>query len=159
MPSLSLRPLHQGDVETALALLRDAVSAPAYVESLASVVRAAALTPDVEQRGILAEVDGAPAALVVYGEFAGATGAGRLHLVVVDPRHRRRGLGTLLLERAGEELTTRSVRFILVELPDDRPTIDDYFALLRASGFNEESRVPDFYREGVGLVFMRREVR
>ena len=32
----------------------------------------------------------------------------------------------------------------------------DYFAFLRASGFAEESRVPDFYRDGVALVLMRR---
>jgi ribosomal protein S18 acetylase RimI-like enzyme len=31
-------------------------------------------------------------------------------------------------------------------------------SLLRANGFREEGRVPDFYRDGVALLFLRREL-
>ena len=158
MSPASLRPLRESDVGAALTLLRDAVRTPSYATLLASVTEAAALTPSTEHSGMVAEMDGQPVAIAVYGEFAGATGAGRLHLVAVDPSHRRRGLGTLLLNRVAAELTACPTRFILAELPDDHPALDDYFAFLDATGFTEESRIPHFYREGVGLVFLRREM-
>jgi hypothetical protein len=43
---------------------------------------------------------------------------------------------------------------LLAELPDD-PAIGALFALLRKHGFREEARVPDFYRSGVALSFLR----
>ena len=159
MPSAPLRPLSEGDLGAALALLRDAVRAPWYTDALASVVESAALAPSVEARGLIAELDGVLAALAVYGEYAGATGAGRLHLAAVAGSHRRRGLGTKLLSKIEEELTASAARFILAELPDDSHALDDYIAFLRARSFTEESRIPDFHRPGVALLFLRRDGR
>ena len=48
-------------------------------------------------------------------------------------------------------------RFLLAEMPDD-PARGTVFALLREHGFREEARVPDFYREGVALTFLRLEL-
>jgi GNAT superfamily N-acetyltransferase len=157
MLTSSLRPLSEGDLEAALAMLRGAAAGPAYLDFLASAVESASLTPSVENRGIVAELDGTLIALTVYGEYAGASGAGRLHLVAVAERYRRRGLGALLVSKVAEELSARAARFILAELPDDRPALDGYSAFLRACSFAEESRVPDLYRPGVALVFLRRE--
>jgi hypothetical protein len=42
-------------------------------------------------------------------------------------------------------------------LPDD-PAIGTVLGLLRDQGFREETRVPDFYREGVALTFLRLEL-
>jgi GNAT superfamily N-acetyltransferase len=156
MLTASLRPLSESDLDAARELLRDAVPVASHLVQLLSVVRSAATAPSAEQRGLVADVAGHPAAMAVYGEYAGAAGAGRLHLVVVAQRHRRRGLGALLIDRLGSELLASGARFILTELPDHRPALDDYFAFLRASDFFEESRVPDFFREGVGLVLMKR---
>jgi len=38
------------------------------------------------------------------------------------------------------------------------PALGTVFALLREHGFREEARVPDFYREGVALTFLRLEL-
>ncbi|HET7552649.1 MAG TPA: GNAT family N-acetyltransferase [Gemmatimonadaceae bacterium] len=157
MLTASLRPLRESDLDAARALLRDAVPVATHLVPLLSAVEAAAIAPGTEQRGLVADAAGELAATAIYGEYAGAAGAGRLHLVVVREHHRRRGLGALLLKRIVADLQARSARFILTELPDERPALADYFAFLHASGFVEESRVPDFYREGVGLVLMRRE--
>jgi len=43
---------------------------------------------------------------------------------------------------------------MLAELPDD-PAIGSVLTLLRDHGFEEEARVPDFYRDGVALTFLR----
>ena len=45
-------------------------------------------------------------------------------------------------------------RYVLAEMPDD-PALGTVLALLREHGFREEARVPDFYREGVALTFLR----
>jgi hypothetical protein len=47
---------------------------------------------------------------------------------------------------------------VVAELPDEEATIPGR-ALLARCGFREESRVPDFYREGVALVFLRLDLR
>ena len=159
MPPASLRPLLASDLDAARALLGDAVPVASQLAPLLSVVESAAIAPSNEQRGIVAAAAGDLAAMAVFGEYAGAAGAGRLHLIAVRQRHRRRGVGSILIERVAAELDSRSARFILAELPDERPTLADYFALLRASGFREESRIPDYYRDGVALVMMRREKR
>jgi hypothetical protein len=45
----------------------------------------------------------------------------------------------------------------MAELPDD-PAIGSILTLLREHGFHEEARVPDFYRDGVALTFLRRKL-
>ncbi len=154
MHAARIRPLGERDLDAARELLRAAVPTASQLESLSSVVEAAVLTPNDEQRALAAEVDGRVAAVAVFGEYAGAAGAGRLQLVAVDTRHRRHGIGSLLLERVLSELHARGARFILAELPEERPILDGYFAFLRARGFVEESRIPDFHREGVALVIL-----
>jgi GNAT superfamily N-acetyltransferase len=155
--SARIRPLGEHDLDSARGLLRDAVPATSQLEALLQLLEGAALAPSDEQRGLAADLDGRVAAVAVFGEYAGAAGAGRLHLVAVDPQHRRHGIGSLLLERAASELATRGARFILAELPEERPPLDGYFAFLQACGFVEESRIPDFHREGVALVVLRRQ--
>ena len=159
MPTASLRPLRESDLDAVRELLGNAVPVASQLAPLLSMVESAAIAPSNEQRGIVADAAGDLAAMAVFGEYAGAAGAGRLHLIAVDQRHRRRGLGSILIERVLAELDSRSARFVLADLPDERPTLADYFAFLRASGFREESRVPDYYRDGVALVMMRRERR
>jgi GNAT superfamily N-acetyltransferase len=155
--SARIRPLGEHDLDAARGLLRAAVLATSQLEALSSGLDEAALTPSEEQRGLAADVDGPVAAVAVFGEYAGARGAGRLHLVAVDRPFRRHGIGSLLLERVASELATRGSRFILAELPEERPALEGYIAFLHACGFAEECRIPDFHREGVALVMLRRE--
>ena len=51
-------------------------------------------------------------------------------------------------------LRSEGARYISADVPDD-PAIGAIVSLLRDSGFEEEARVPDFYREGVALTFLR----
>jgi ribosomal protein S18 acetylase RimI-like enzyme len=157
MHAARIRPLGERDLDAARGLLRDSVPTGSQLDSLSSVLEAAALTPNDEQRALAADVDGQLAAVAVFGEYAGAAGAGRLQLIAVDALHRRRGIGSLLVERVTSALRARGTRFILAELPEERPALDDYFAFLRARGFVEESRIPDFHRDGVALVILRKE--
>ncbi|HET7622302.1 MAG TPA: GNAT family N-acetyltransferase [Gemmatimonadaceae bacterium] len=156
MQPASIRSLGESDLGAARELLRDAVPVESQLPALLSVLENSALAPGDEQRGLIAHVGGGLVAVAVHGEFAGTAGAGRLHLIAVARQHRRSGIGSLLLERIISELGARGTRFILAELPEERPALDDYFAFLAANGFIEESRIPNFHEEGVALVFLRR---
>jgi GNAT superfamily N-acetyltransferase len=130
-----------------------------YWAAAREVLTAAAQHPSEEQRGLAAERGGALLGVLVYGVYAGAAGAGRLHLVLVAPNARRAAVGTALLERAAGRLRTEGARFLLAEVPDDAPLLGAYRSFLFARDFFEEARVPDLVREGVALTFLRRPLR
>jgi ribosomal protein S18 acetylase RimI-like enzyme len=111
-----------------------------------------------EYHAAVAGVDGAAAGVVVYGMTAGASGAGALYGIAVAAAWRRRGVGSALVRHAAGDLRTLGARFVLAEVPEDPLALGDVLALLAAAGFRAEARVADFYRDGVGMVFMRREL-
>lgn len=159
MHRATLRPLASDDGGAALALLRDALPEPMpYMEILVEGVQTASAAPCDDTRGIVAAVDGELAGVAVYGRYAGASGAGRLHLVVVAPQHRALGVGAALVARVADELRARGARFVIAELPDDRALLGGYLEFLGACSFSEEARVEDLYRDGVALLFLRREL-
>ena len=92
--------------------------------------------------------------LVLVGLVAGAEGAGRLQLIVVESGMRRRGVGRRLVARGAEDAAARGARFLLAEIAEE-PALAPAHALLRRAGFRTESRIPDFVREGVGIAFAR----
>jgi ribosomal protein S18 acetylase RimI-like enzyme len=98
------------------------------------------------------------AGVIVFGIFGGTSGAGRLHFVVVESGARRAGVARALVEAALDALRTDGARFVLAELPDDPHALPDARTFLLALGFVQESRVEDFYRDGVALSFLRREL-
>ena len=90
--------------------------------------------------------------------FGGTSGAGRLHFVVVEREARRTGAARALVDTAIAQLVASGARFVLAETPDDRGALPGADEFLRALEFSEESRVDDFFRDGVALSFMRREL-
>jgi hypothetical protein len=47
-------------------------------------------------------------------------------------------------------------RFLVAELPADS-VIGFSLTALRANGFRQEGKVPDYYRDGVALLFLRHD--
>jgi len=95
--------------------------------------------------------------LVVFGIVAGAMGTGRLHLVAVSAAARLRGVASALISAAFERLRSEAVRVVFAEVPDD-PGLAPGRALLLREGFIEEARVADFFRDGVSLILLRRDL-
>jgi ribosomal protein S18 acetylase RimI-like enzyme len=91
--------------------------------------------------------------LVVYGLVAGTVGTGRCIFVGVAAGHRRAGLGRALVEAALADLSRRGARFAFVELPG---SMEGAAALLEQAGFREETRVGEYFADGVDLRFLRR---
>lgn len=154
--------LAAGDAAAARALLQRAPAGAPWMGPFAEAL-ASALSSHDETRaaGVVSVVGarGAPqlAGVIVYGSFAGASGAGRLHGVFVDPGLRWRGIGRTLLVTAMADARERGERFVLAEVAGD-DTLAAYRAFLLASGFREEARAADLVRDGVALVLMRADL-
>jgi hypothetical protein len=90
--------------------------------------------------------DGRLTGVAVFGLVAGTIGTGRVMFVAGGSRS--------LIEQTLSDLAQHSVRLVIAELPDDRP-FDRMRKLLLECGFQEESRIPDFYRPGIAQTFLR----
>ena len=152
---LTLRPLTARDAPAAR-VLADAVLADAlYGDHLRGTLDNVLTSASDEYLAIVAAEESALVGLIVFGETAGARGAGRIYLVAVNPHARRRGIATTLAEAACRDLTERGARFVMIELPDDAQRSGARLAAERA-GFHEEGRVEDYLSDGVSLLFLRR---
>jgi ribosomal protein S18 acetylase RimI-like enzyme len=129
-----------------------------YLAGALDALQSAAEAPGADGRALASMTGDDAEGVIVFGIFAGTSGAGRLHLVVVENPARRGGVARALVTAAIESLEASGARFVLAELPDDARELPGSRDLLDALGFHEESRVDDFYRRGVALVFMRREL-
>ncbi len=154
---VSLRPLVARDVAAtrtlADALLGDAPHADGMLASLNEALTSASD----EYRAIGAHDRNTLIGFAVFGETAGAIGAGRIYCVAVDAAFRRRGIATALIEAACADLRARATRFAMIELPAE-PDVAPVRALVNRTRFHEEGRVSDYFRDGVDLLILRRDV-
>jgi ribosomal protein S18 acetylase RimI-like enzyme len=142
----------------ALAVVEGAFHDSHYLAGVVDALNSAVRAPNVEGRA-LASVRGDDVhGVIVFGIFGGTSGAGRLHFVAVESRARRDGVARALVNAAIEALRAAHARFVLAELPDDPRVLGGSRNFLEALGFAEESRIDDYYRDGIALVFMRREL-
>ncbi|HEU4563549.1 MAG TPA: GNAT family N-acetyltransferase [Gemmatimonadaceae bacterium] len=154
---MTVRPPSAGDAAAGLALVTAAVDGTPYAPHLLDLAREALTGGSAESRALAAEHAGEMVGVVVFGEVAGAVGAGKVHLAVVTALARLRGVATLLLDAAVAEMAERGARLVIAELPDD-PRVAPGAALMRSGGFAEEGRVPDFYADGIALVILVRRL-
>jgi ribosomal protein S18 acetylase RimI-like enzyme len=152
----TLRPLTARDAPAARALA-DAVLADApYDDQLRGAIDRVLASRTDEYRALVAVADTALAGLLVFGETAGARGAGHIYFVAVDASTRRRGIATALAEAACRDLTERGARFVIIEMPDDPRLAGARLAAEQAS-FREEGRIADYVSDGMSLLLLRRD--
>jgi ribosomal protein S18 acetylase RimI-like enzyme len=155
---VTLQPLGAGQGGAARALARTELAGTPYGEGpLETLERVLGTGGDDEARSLVAVRGGELVGLVVYGLVAGAQGAGRLHLVLVTASARLAGVGLSLCDAAAEALRRDGARLVVAEVPDDAATAAGR-ELLRRAGFREEGRIPDFHRDGVALLLLRRDL-
>jgi len=98
---------------------------------------------------VLEEPDSGPNRMiqgyVCYGPVPRADGVFDLYWIAVDPRQQGQGLGQVLLKFVENEVRRQDGRMLLIETrsrPSFAPTIRFY----QRSGYDEISRIKDFYR-------------
>ena len=107
-----------------------------------------------EYAACVAERDGECAGIGVYGMVAGTVGTAALYAVVVAKTAWQAGTGRAIVAHVVTDLTSRGVRLVVAELPGHE-SLSGYRSLLEEEGFVEESRVDDYYEDGVPLVQYR----
>jgi ribosomal protein S18 acetylase RimI-like enzyme len=135
-------------------LLLASLGVTPYIDRALEVLELAERGHDPEHRALVIARDGTVAGLALFGTIGGTQHAARLYTAVLAPGVQPNDVGTRLMQSVGEAARSSGAKFILAEMPDD-PAIGSVLSLLREQGFHEEARVPDFYREGVALTFLR----
>jgi hypothetical protein len=130
-------------------LIEAALGGTAYLDRALELLDTAARGNSSECCAVWSEHGGVANALALVGLVAGASGAGRVHLLVGDsPR---------IVAQACDVLRAMGARFAMAEWPDDA-AFAAAILRLRADGFHEVARVSGFYRPGVDQVFLRRDL-
>ncbi len=142
----------------AMLVLERALRGTPYLDGALEALRSAVESPGADGRAMGTTLEGHLESVIVFGLFGGASGAGRVQITAIDANVRRARLGWLLVEDALAQLREQGARFVLAELPDDPLALPGAHEFLQSMGFREESRVEHFYRDGIALTFMRRDV-
>lgn len=151
---LAPRALLPEDAQGARVILMGALGVTPYIDRALEVLDLAERGSDSEHRALVIARDGTVAALALFGEIAGTVDGAKLHTAVLAPGVRAEEIGPRLMNAVIAELRQTGRRYLLAEMPDD-PAIGNVLTLLRHLGFREDARVPDFYRDGVALSFLR----
>jgi L-amino acid N-acyltransferase YncA len=152
--ALDPRPLLPEDTQGTRVLLMGALGVTPYIDRALEVLELAERGSDPEHRALVIARDGTVAGLALFGTIAGTAQGARLHTAVLAPGVSVDDVGGRLMRAVCGAARTAGARFLLAEMPDD-PAIGAVLALWREHGFREEARVPDFFREGVALAFLR----
>ncbi|HYC52973.1 MAG TPA: GNAT family N-acetyltransferase [Gemmatimonadaceae bacterium] len=147
------RSLTRSDAEAVRSLVLGILGITPYVDRVLELADASDGS-DREHHGLLMERDGTAAALALFGPVAGADRLWHLGMFLVAPRVDVREIGGALLDAVVSFVRDRHARVLMAELPAD-PVIGSSLSLLRGKGFKQEARIPDFYRDGVALLFLR----
>jgi hypothetical protein len=150
------RPITIGDAEGVRALVLASLGVTPYVDRVMELV-AMAERGDPEVQSLVIERDGTVAAMSLFGPVAGAVGTWKLHALLLAERVEPRQVGGAVVEAVVSAVRSAGARLLTAELPGD-PAIGKVLSLLRASGFKQEGRIPDFFRDDVALLFLRREM-
>ena len=152
---LTLRPLTAREAPAARALADAALADAPYGDQLRGAIGSGLTSGTNEYRALVAVEETTLSGLIVFGEIAGASGAGRIYFVAVDANTRRRGIATALADAACRDLAERGARFVIIEMPDDARLAGARLAAAQ-TGFREEGRVADYLSDGVSLLLLRR---
>ena len=151
------RPLNIDDHVPARVLLMGALGVTPYIDRAMEVLQLAERGQDDEHRALVIARDGTVAALALFGTVEGALGVSKLHVAVIAPSVSIGDVGQRIMRAVLDKARSDGARLVVAEIPDD-PAVGQLRALLVSVGFDEESRVPDFYRDGVALSLLRYEL-
>ena len=154
---MQIRPLLPADAAAARALFEGERARHAYATRALELIGVAASEGDGEYSALVATEGERVVGAVIFGMVAGAVGTGMIYGVTAADGWRHRGVGRALVEAACAALTGSGARVAIAELPDDA-VLADVHRLLERAGFREEAQAKDLVRDGVAIVFRRRDL-
>lgn len=153
--ALAPRPIASDDAAGAHQLLVRRLGVTPYVDRAVEILTLAERGDDPEHRAYVVARDKTVAGLALFGAVAGTEAGYRLHALVVESRED--DVGERLVAAVTEAVRAAHGRFLIAELADE-PALATTILALRANGFAEVGRIPDYYRDGVPLVILRRDL-
>jgi ribosomal protein S18 acetylase RimI-like enzyme len=154
--SAAPRLMAPGDAEPVRELVWGALGITPYVDRVIELLSAAE-RGDPESHALVTERDGTVAALALFGPVTGAAGVWHLNMVLLAPSVELPDVGRMMVDAVVDAVRRAGGRLIMAELPADA-VLGRTLSLLRANEFRQEGRIANYYREGVALLFLRREL-
>ena len=153
--ALAPRPIAPEDAAGAHGLLIQRLGVTPYLDRAVEILTLAERGDDPEHRAFVVARDKTVAGLALFGSIAGTESGFKLHALVIETR--QGDVGERLLEAVASAVKASGGRFMIAELADE-PALATTIALLRAHGFAEVGRIPDYFRDGVPLSILRRNL-
>jgi len=150
------RPPHAGDAEPVRSLVFSVLGVTPYLDRVVELL-ASAEHGDPDSQALIIERDGTVAALALFGPIAGTANTWRLVTAIVSPPVDIAEVGHVIIDAVAARARNAGGRLLVAEIADD-VALGRSLALLLANGFVEEGRVRDFFRAGVALIFLRRDL-
>ena len=152
--SSTIRAARERDLPAALALVRAISGGARGLDRILELMDDAVRGTSGEYFACVAERAGECTGVGVYGLVAGTAGTAALYVLISADQETT---GRKMLERMLAHLTAMDVRLVVAEFPGDS-SFAAYRPLLEAGGFVEESRVADYFEDGIPLVQYRMEL-
>jgi hypothetical protein len=153
--ALAPRPIAPEDAAGAHQLLVQRLGVTPYIDRAVEILEIAERGDDPEHRAYVVARDKTVVALALFGSIAGTEAGFKLHTLVVESRES--DVSARLLEAVCASVVASHGRFLIAELADET-ALATTISLLRGNGFAEAGRIPDYYRDGVALTILRRDL-
>jgi L-amino acid N-acyltransferase YncA len=153
--ALAPRPIAPEDAAGAHQLLVSRLGVTPYVDRAVEILNIAERGADEENRAYVVARDGTVAGLALFGKIAGTEAGFRLHLLLVVSTDG--DVGERLLESVNAAVIDSGGRFLVAEIAKE-PALFATITLLRHHGFEEAGSIPDYFRDGVPLLILRRDL-
>lgn len=153
--ALAPRPIAPEDAAGAHQLLVQRLGVTPYIDRAVEILEIAERGGDEENRAYVVARDKTVVALALFGSIAGTEAGFKLHVVAIESRET--DVGERLIDAVASAVVASGGRFIVAELADET-ALATTIALLRSNGFAEVGRIPDYYRDGVPLTILRRDL-
>ena len=153
--ALAPRPIAAEDAAGAHQLLVSRLGVTPYVDRAVEILTSAERGDDEQNRAYVVARDGTVAGIALFGRIAGTEAGFRLHLLLVVSNEG--DVGVRLLESVNYAVLDNGGRFIVAEIAEE-PALSATIVLLRHHDFDEVGRIPDYFRDGVPLLILRRDL-
>jgi hypothetical protein len=153
--ALAPRPIAPEDAAGAHQLLIQRFGVTPYLDRAIEILKSAERGDDAEHRAFVVARDKTVVALALFGSIAGTEAGFKLHALAIESRES--DVGQRLVNAVATEVSKSGGRFLITELADET-ALATTISLLRSNAFDEVGRIPDYYREGVALTILRRNL-